>query len=118
MNERIVSMELEGGAARGISRREALRRVGGGLAGIWLVSLGIEPGRRAAHAASTGVSWAARHGLTTAEYQAEFSRLVGLGYRLVDVSGYEAGGRARYAGIWERSTGPAWQARHGLRGTL
>lgn len=114
MEEWIIPKEIEGSEPRGISRREALRRVGGGLAGLWLASLGIEPGRRAAEAATTDVDWAARHGLTAAEYQAEFARLAGQGYRLVDVSGYEAGGQARYAGIWERSGGPPWQARHGL----
>lgn len=63
---------------------------------------------------STATAWVARHGLTAAQYQAEFNRVVGLGYRLVDVSGYEVGGQARYAALWDTSTGPAWAARHGL----
>ncbi|MFC4584841.1 hypothetical protein [Sphaerisporangium corydalis] len=63
---------------------------------------------------SAGPAWVARHGLTSAQYQAEFDRLVGLGYRLVHVSGYGAGSQDRYAAIWEKSAGPAWVARHGL----
>ena len=62
----------------------------------------------------SGPAWVARHGLTSAAYQQEFNRLTGLGYRLIDVSGYNVGGQARYAGIWERRSGPAWVARHGL----
>lgn len=56
----------------------------------------------------------ARHGLTNEQYQAEFDRLVGQGYRLVDVSGYSIGGQDRYAAIWEQTTSPPWAARHGL----
>ncbi|MBD2507404.1 hypothetical protein H6G91_09000 [Nostoc muscorum FACHB-395] len=59
-------------------------------------------------------AWEARHGLTSAQYQATFDKLVGEGYRLVDVSGYEVNGQGRYAAIWVKSGGPAWQARHGL----
>jgi Bacterial tandem repeat domain 1 len=61
-----------------------------------------------------GPPWEARHGMTAAQYQAEFDRLVSQGYRLVDVSGYDVGGQDRYAAIWERSQGPAWVARHGM----
>ncbi len=59
-------------------------------------------------------AWEARHGLTSAQYQATFDKLVGEGYRLVDVSGYDVNGQGRYAAIWVKSGGPAWQARHGL----
>jgi CubicO group peptidase (beta-lactamase class C family) len=59
-------------------------------------------------------AWQARHGLTSQQYQDEFNRLVSQGYRLVDVSGYDEGGQARYAAIWEQAPGPAWEARHGL----
>jgi CubicO group peptidase (beta-lactamase class C family) len=64
--------------------------------------------------AQTDAPWVARHGLTPASYQAEFDRWVGQGYRLTSVSGYEEGAGVRYAAIWERTSGPAWQARHGL----
>ncbi len=63
---------------------------------------------------SGGSAWEARHGLTSAQYQATFDKLVGEGYRLVDVSGYDVNGQERYAAIWVKSGGPAWEARHGL----
>jgi CubicO group peptidase (beta-lactamase class C family) len=47
-------------------------------------------------------------------YQSEFDRLLALGYRLVHVSGYEVAGAERYAAIWERRSGPEWEARHGM----
>jgi cytochrome c biogenesis factor len=60
-------------------------------------------------------AWVARHGLSSAQYQAEFDKLVGQGYRLMQVSGYNVGGRDRYAAIWEKSGNQnAWVARHGL----
>jgi hypothetical protein len=61
-----------------------------------------------------GPAWVARHGLTAEQHQQEFDRLSREGYRLVDISGYAVGGRARYAAIWEQRQGPAWVARHGL----
>ncbi|HEY5802025.1 MAG TPA: hypothetical protein VIT92_17510 [Burkholderiaceae bacterium] len=64
--------------------------------------------------AKPGVAWVARHGLSAAQFQQEFDRLLREGYRLTDVSGYNVGGQDRYAAIWEKSPGPAWQARHGL----
>jgi CubicO group peptidase (beta-lactamase class C family) len=65
-------------------------------------------------AAAADVNWAARHGLTSSQYQAEFTRFANLGYRPVDVSGYEVGGQPRFAAIWEQTSGPAWVARHNL----
>ncbi|WNG36399.1 beta-lactamase family protein [Archangium violaceum] len=59
-------------------------------------------------------AWVARHGLSGSQYQTEFSTWVGQGYRLTSVSGYEEGGIARYAAIWEKTSGLAWQAYHGL----
>jgi len=61
-----------------------------------------------------GVSFAARHGLTSDEYQQAFNDLVGKGFRLTYVSGFNVGGQDRYAAIWEQSPGPAFVARHGL----
>ncbi|MFI6480258.1 serine hydrolase [Nonomuraea sp. NPDC050663] len=62
----------------------------------------------------TPSGWVARHNLTSAQYQAEWDRLAALGYRPTHVSGYAAGGQARYAGIWEKAPGPPLVARHGL----
>jgi polyglycine hydrolase-like protein len=47
-------------------------------------------------------AWQARHGLTSAQYQANFDELVGQGYRLELVSGYSVGGQDRFAGIWTK----------------
>jgi CubicO group peptidase (beta-lactamase class C family) len=60
------------------------------------------------------VDWQARHGLSDVDYQKTFDELVGRGYRLVKVTGAEQGGAARFAAIWQRRGGNAWQARHGI----
>src|SRR5262245_6949951 len=65
-------------------------------------------------AKATGPAWVARHGMTSAQYQAEFDKFVAQGFRLTHVSGYAVGEQPRFAAIWEKSAGPAWQARHGL----
>jgi hypothetical protein len=52
-----------------------------------------------------GSSWRAVHGLTSAQYQQTFNELVGQGFRLVQVSGYEVGGADRYAAIFEKRDG-------------
>jgi hypothetical protein len=65
---------------------------------------------------SGGPAWQARHGLSGAQYQQTFNNLVNQGYRLVHVDGCTISGEARYAAIWDKSGGPAWQARHGLPG--
>jgi len=63
---------------------------------------------------SAGPVWLARHGLTSAQYQAEFDKLLNQGYRLAHVSGYGIGNQDFYAAIWEKTSGPAWAARHGM----
>ncbi len=64
--------------------------------------------------AAYGVDWVARHGLTPGDYQSTFTNLANQGYRLKVVSGYTRGGQERYAGLWVKTAGPAWAARHGL----
>ena len=59
-------------------------------------------------------AWVARHGLTSAQYQSAFDTYTAQGYHVVQVSGYNDGGSARYAAIWDKSPVGAWQARHGL----
>lgn len=54
---------------------------------------------------SPGPEWAARHGLTAADYQRELDRLAKQGYRLKLVSGYAVGPEARYAALWEKTSG-------------
>jgi len=61
-----------------------------------------------------GLPWLARHDLTSTEYQQLFNDLSSQGWRLRCVSGYEVGGEARYACIWDQYAGPDWAARHGL----
>jgi hypothetical protein len=56
----------------------------------------------------------ARHGLSSQAYQQAFDDNVRQGFRLKVVSGYDVSGQAHYAAIWEKSEGPAFQARHGL----
>ncbi len=62
----------------------------------------------------SGPAWVARHGMTSSQYQSQFNYWVGQGYRLTVIDGYEQSGQARYAAIWEKSSGPAWIARHGM----
>lgn len=62
----------------------------------------------------SGPAMVARHNMTSAQYQAEFDSLAQQGYRLTVLDGYESGGQARYAAIWEQKSGPAWTARHGM----
>jgi Bacterial tandem repeat domain 1 len=60
-------------------------------------------------------SWIARHSMNSFEYQKEFDRIVGQGYRLTLVNGYTVKDEDRYVAIWEKSTGPfLWVARHGM----
>lgn len=61
-----------------------------------------------------GPPWEAHHNMTAAQYQQTFDSLTKQGYRPVHVSGYSAGGSARYAAIFEKSNAPAWQARHAM----
>jgi Bacterial tandem repeat domain 1 len=62
---------------------------------------------------SDGRTWQARHLLTTDQFQQAFDDLLAQGYRLVHINGYNLNGQDRYAGIWEHTNGPAFQARHG-----
>src|SRR5262249_16887309 len=70
--------------------------------------------------ASVGVSvaqardWEARHGLTSAEFQAVYNDLTPKDYRPIWISGYAVGGETRYAGIWVKGGKGTWEARHDL----
>jgi hypothetical protein len=60
-------------------------------------------------------AWAARHGLTSAQYQQTFDAMLHDGFKLTHVSGYSVGGQDRYAAIWQKlANQPAWAARHGM----
>jgi hypothetical protein len=58
--------------------------------------------------------YVARHGLSAAAYQQQFDFWTGQGYRPKLVDGYQVQGQDFYAAIFERVSGPAWVARHGL----
>jgi hypothetical protein len=63
---------------------------------------------------ASGPQQIARHGMNSEQYQQEFETLGKQGYRLVQLSGYSVGERARYAAIWEQASGPQQMARHGM----
>lgn len=67
-----------------------------------------------ASSSAMAAEWAARHGLTGAQYQQAFNDYSKKGFRLTSVSGYESGGSARYAALWTKQAGATWSARHGL----
>src|SRR5262249_40492114 len=58
--------------------------------------------------------WVARHGMTSAGYQAEFDKWTKQGYRLREGTGFAVGNQDRYAAIWEQASGPAWEAHHDM----
>ena len=60
-------------------------------------------------------AWVARHGLSVNDYQIEFNKWTGQGYKPTDISAYTVNGQDLYAVIFAKITNaPAWVARHGL----
>lgn len=59
-------------------------------------------------------AYAARHGMTSQQYQQAFDQLGQQGFHLRMVSAYQVNGEPTYAAIWDKSPSPAWVARHGL----
>ncbi|HET6840565.1 MAG TPA: serine hydrolase [Candidatus Angelobacter sp.] len=55
-----------------------------------------------------------KYGMTSAQYQVAFDDYKKQGFRLIHVYGYSVGGSATYAAIWEKSPGPAYEAKGGL----
>src|SRR5215211_528051 len=61
-----------------------------------------------------GTVWAARHGMTSSDYQNEFNNQTSKGFRLAHIETYLSGGNnIRYASIFIKSAGPAFTAYHG-----
>ena len=56
--------------------------------------------------------WAARHGLSASEYQAEFDSRKADGWRLTQIESYRDNG-VRYAAVWHKGPGDATRAYHG-----
>jgi hypothetical protein len=73
-----------------------------------------EPHYAAIFDKSAGAAWVARHGMSSSQYQQEFTKRVSEGYRLRQVCGYAVGNEAQYAAIFDKSAGPAWIARHDM----
>ena len=63
---------------------------------------------------SDGRTWMARHGMSSADYQAAFDQAGAQGYVLRCVSGYSAAGAPTFAAIWDKNPSPPWQARHNM----
>lgn len=66
---------------------------------------------------SSGPAWVSNHGLTYGDFQKRYTSLTKQGFRLKVMNGFRAGGKDRYVGIWEKSSGPALRARHGIPGS-
>lgn len=63
-------------------------------------------------------AWEARHNLSAADYQTEFTKWTKQGYKPTDVSTYTIGGQDFYTVIFDKiANAPAWEARHGLSAT-
>lgn len=56
----------------------------------------------------------ARHGMTSAEYQAAVAELTRQGFRMRAVAGYRPGNEDLFAAIWEKTPGRPWSARHAV----
>jgi CubicO group peptidase (beta-lactamase class C family) len=54
----------------------------------------------------------AYHGVTGAQHQTNFNNLSAQGFRMISLSVY-GGSEPRYAVVWVKRSGPAWQACHG-----
>jgi len=59
-----------------------------------------------------GTPYMTKHGMTESRYQTETETQNQNGYRLVHLDGYDVGGTAYYAAIWEEDTGRELVARH------
>lgn len=61
-----------------------------------------------------GRGWSAVHGLDDAAYRAAWDTPSVQGKRLVDISGFEIGGAARYAAIWDDTPKAYWITNHDM----
>jgi CubicO group peptidase (beta-lactamase class C family) len=65
----------------------------------------------------SNAGWAALRGMTRNKYQAEVTARSKNGYRVVDFESYKTNNGQRYAAIWEKKPGYAWQVRTNLSAT-
>ncbi len=59
------------------------------------------------------IHWEVLYNLTASQFQAKFNYWTSRGYRLTHVESYPQNNTVRYAAIFEKRPGPAWQAYHG-----
>ncbi|GAA0851008.1 serine hydrolase [Streptosporangium amethystogenes subsp. fukuiense] len=114
MRDSSVPFSRRGALLAGLGLAVFLGLERSGVASAARVAESVERLRTGAAMSAGTFPWVARHGLTSERYQAEFDRLAKEGYRLIQVDGYEMGGQAGYAAIWEHAPGPPQFARHGL----
>jgi hypothetical protein len=61
-------------------------------------------------------AWVARHGLDSAQYQQAFDQFSAQGYQPRQLKGYGAPGGQRFAAIFDKNGGGAWEAHHNMTG--
>jgi CubicO group peptidase (beta-lactamase class C family) len=65
---------------------------------------------------SAGPAYMAYCNMDAADYQQKFNTLTGQGYSVKIVNGCNVGGKDMYTAIWEKTNGPEWYAKHGIKG--
>lgn len=65
---------------------------------------------------SPGPAWIARHDQTSQQHNGLFDTLPDEGFRPIAVSGYDKGGEARFASLWQQLNGVDVHAKHGMTG--
>ena len=83
------------------------------LTWISAYSVGNSPKFAAIWEKKGGPAWAAKHNMTSAQYQQSVDDFIKKGYRVQQVCGYDVKNQAYFAAIWEKSSGP-WAAKHNL----
>jgi len=61
-----------------------------------------------------GPGQVAKHGLTSAQYQAKAVEMKNTGYKLTLVDGYSVGTTAYYLALWDKTAAPTLKARHDM----
>ena len=93
---------------------DSLQEQGYQLKNVSAFSVGGKPRFAAIWDSSTNQPTIAKHDMDSRSYQREFNRRASTGYRLVDLSGYEKDGKARFAAKWVKDNGPSFKAHHNL----
>ena len=60
-----------------------------------------------------GGAWELKWGMTPGQLQSALDDLGGRGYRPVSISALASGTGARYAAVWHKKGGPAWEVKYG-----